>query len=72
MLIYDDNRPENIRSIILWTAFFLLVGYIGFNVFLPNNDMNIGIGVLQFVFATMVLCFYGWAALKAIFTGSMA
>ncbi len=71
MLIYDDNRPENIRSTIAWLAGILAFGLLGFNVFLPNNDVNIGIGVLIVSFSTMVLTLYGVAAARAILTGSV-
>lgn len=70
MLIYDRTTPETIRSTIYLSALILIVGYTALNVFLPNNDMNLIVGMMQVVMATMVLCYYIVAAIKAVFTGS--
>lgn len=70
MLIYHDPRPENIRSIIVWTAFVLGCGYVALNAVLPNNDMNIAVDILIGVMALVVLSFYVRAAFLAIWTGS--
>lgn len=72
MLIYDRERPETIRSTIYLSSLILVTGYVILNIFMPNNDMNLIVGVMQVVGATMVLCYYIWAAIKAIFTGSSA
>lgn len=69
-MIYDDPRPENIRSTIGWTVFVLVLGYVVVNALVPNNDVNIGVSVLVGTTATMVLCFYLMTAIKAIWTGS--
>ena len=70
MLIYHDPRPENIRSIIAWTAFVLGCGYVALNAVLPNNDMNIAVDILIGVMALVVLSFYIRAAFLALWTGS--
>lgn len=70
MLIYDRTTPETIRSTIYLSALILIIGYCTLNVFLPNNDMNLIVGMMQVVMATMVLCYYIVAAIKAVFTGS--
>lgn len=70
MLIYDDDRPENIRSIIGWTVFVLMSGFVVVNAFVPNNDVNIAVDVLVGVMATMALTFYIGRATAAIWTGS--
>ncbi|MRI57472.1 hypothetical protein D8770_26600 [Methylobacterium sp. DB1607] len=70
MLIYHDPRPENIRSVIAWTAFLLGCGYIALNAVLPNNDMNIAVDILIGVMATVVLSFYIRAGILALWTGS--
>jgi hypothetical protein len=68
--ISSDGRPENIRSIIAGISVVLVAGMIGFNVVLPNNDINIGIGVLIVCTASMVLCIYGGPAFRAVASGS--
>ena len=68
--IRNDGRPENIRSIIAWISMVLMAGMVGFNVVLPNNDINIGVGVLIVCTASMVLCIYGRPALRAVASGS--
>lgn len=70
MLIYHDPRPENIRSVILWTAFVLACGYVALNAILPNNDLNIAVDILIGVMAAVVLTFYIKAAWLALWTGS--
>lgn len=72
MLIYDDTRPETIRSTIYLSTLVLILGYVALNVFLPNSDVNIVVGVLQAVMASMVLCYYIAAAIRAVVTGSSA
>lgn len=70
MLIYHDPRPENIRSVILWTAFVLGCGFVTLNAFLPNNDLNIAVDILIGVMAMVVLTFYVRAAFLALWVGS--
>lgn len=70
--IYDDDRPENIRSTIGWTVAILTIGYILINAFVPNNDINIAVDVLVGVMATMALVYYLGAAVRAVWTGSQA
>ncbi|EHP94853.1 hypothetical protein [Methylorubrum extorquens] len=70
MLIYHDPSPENIRSVIAWTAFLLGCGYVTLNAVLPNNDLNIAVDILIGVMATLVLGFYFWTFVLAIWTGS--
>lgn len=69
-LRYDHEEPANVRSTIAWTVFVLILGYIAFNAAYPNNDVNVAIGVLQGTMATMVLCYYFWWAIKAIWKKS--
>lgn len=45
--IYASNKPETIKSIIVWAAGFLLVGYQILNVFVPNADMIIYARILD-------------------------
>lgn len=69
-LIYDREGQETIRSTIFWLALILVAGCAAFNVFLPNSDINIGIGAYIVVFSSMVLLLYGGRAIWAIATGS--
>lgn len=71
-LIYDSDRPENIRSIIGWLVGTLAFGYLLLNVFTPNADMNIGIDVLLSVMSIAALTYYAGAAIRAILTSSRA
>lgn len=72
MLIYDDGRPETIRSTIYLSTLVLVIGFVTLNAFLPNSDVNLVVGVLQAVMATMVLCYYIAAAIRAVLVGSSA
>jgi hypothetical protein len=69
---FEDHPPENIRGVIGWTVLFLTAGYVAFNAFYPNNDVNIAVDVLVGTFATMAVSYYIFAALKAVWTGSRA
>lgn len=69
---FEDPRPENIRGVIGWTVLLLTAGYVVFNAFYPNNDVNIAVDILVGVFATMAVSYYVAAALKAVWTGSRA
>lgn len=71
-MIYDDTRPETIRSTIYLSTLVLVVGFVVLNAFLPNSDVNLVVGVLQATMATMVLCYYIMAAIRAVVTGSSA
>ena len=51
--IYADNRPETLRSIIIWAAAVLFIGYQILNAFVPNEDMIIYVRILD-VAATAV------------------
>ncbi|WP_147027136.1 hypothetical protein [Methylobacterium oxalidis] len=53
MNIYADNRPENIKSIILWAAALLFLGYTVINAFVPNGEMVVYVRILD-VAATAV------------------
>lgn len=45
--IYADNRPETLRSIIIWAAAVLFIGYQILNAFVPNEDMIIYVRILD-------------------------
>lgn len=69
---FEDAPHENIRGVIGWTVLLLTAGYVVFNAFYPNNDVNIAVDVLVGTFATMAVSYYIVAAIKAIWTGSRA
>ncbi|UMY16681.1 hypothetical protein MMB17_18640 [Methylobacterium organophilum] len=53
MNIYADNRPETIRSIIIWASAVFFTGYQILNVFVPNGEMILYVRILD-VAATAV------------------
>ena len=68
--IYDDDRPENVRSTIGWTVFALLIGYAVLNAILPNNDLNIITDILLGVMGAVVFGSYFWKSVVALWRGS--
>lgn len=68
--IYNDSRPENVRSTIGWVCFVLLFGFVAFNSIWPNNDVNIAADILIFVFGLHVVWKYARVSLSAILSGS--
>lgn len=45
--IYNDNRPENVKGIIILSAAFLFVGSQLLNLFIPNNELIIYARILD-------------------------
>lgn len=70
--IYNDPRPENVRSTIGWVCFFLIMGFVCFNVFYSNNDVNIALDTVIAVFGLHVVWKYARKSIIAIFQGSQA
>jgi hypothetical protein len=70
--IYNDDRPENVRSTIGWVCFFLLFGFVTFNAIYANNDVNIALDTIITVFGLYVVIKYAWKSVLAILKGSRA
>lgn len=68
--IYNHDGPENVRSTIGWVCFFLLFGFVAFNAFFANNDVNIALDTVITVFGLHVVWKYARKSIIAIFTGS--
>lgn len=68
--IYNDNGPENVGSTIGWIVFCLIFGYVGFNVFYANNDMNLALDTVIAVFGIYVVIKYARRSIIAVITRS--
>lgn len=68
--IYNDDSPENVRSTIGWVCFLLIVGYVCFNVFSKNNDVNLGLDTIIGVLGLYVVFKYLRRSVITILTGS--
>lgn len=68
--IYNDTRPENVRSTIGWVCFLVVLGYVSFNVFWPNNDTNIGLDNIISVLGLYVVIKYMRRSVVSILTGA--
>ncbi|GJE37865.1 hypothetical protein KHHGKMAE_1927 [Methylobacterium persicinum] len=68
--IYNHDGPENVNSTIGWVCFLLIFGYVGFNVFSPNNDINIGLDTIIGVLGIYVVFKYLRRSVITILTGS--
>lgn len=66
----EHEKRESVRSTIGWVCFALLIGYVGFNVFLPNNDLNIGLDVIIWVLGLYVVIKYARRSLLTILRGT--
>lgn len=65
-MIYNQG-PEGIRQILYLTALVLIVGYQGFNAFVPNADMIVATRILAAGFYSVVVWAYAgdaWAAIR--------
>ena len=68
--IYNNRgHRENVRSTIAWVCFALLVGYVAFNVFAKNNDLNIGLDVIIGVLGLYVVTKYFRRSVVTILKG---
>lgn len=56
--IYNDDRPENVRSTIGWVCFLLVIAFVGSNAFYPNSDINIGLDTMIGVLGLYVVLKY--------------
>lgn len=56
--VYAHNEPETLKSIILWAACVLFIGYQVLNVFVPNEDMIIYVRVLDIAFTAVALVLF--------------
>jgi hypothetical protein len=68
--IYNDTRPENVRSTIGWVCLFLLFGFAALDTFYPNSDVNLALDTIITVFGLHVVSKYVRKSLVAIFEGS--
>lgn len=68
--IYNHDGPENVRSTIGWVCFLLLFGFVAFNVFYQNNDVNIALDSIISVFGFYVVLKYARKSIIAILSGS--
>lgn len=68
--IYNDDSPENVRSTIGWVCFLLIIGYVCFNVFSKNNDVNLGLDTIIGVLGLYVVFKYLRRSVITILTGS--
>lgn len=66
----DYTKRESVRSTIGWVCLALLIGYVGFNVFLPNNDLNIGLDVVIWVLGLYVVLKYAKKSFVTIVRGT--
>lgn len=66
----DYAKRESVRGTIGWVCFALLIGYVGFNVFLPNNEINIGLDVIIWVLGLYVVIKYARRSILTILKGT--
>jgi hypothetical protein len=67
--IYNDDSPENVRSTISWVVFFLILGFVIFNVFWANNDVNLALDTIITVFGLHVVWKYARRSILTIVKG---
>lgn len=66
----DHDKRESVRGTIGWVCFALLIGYVGFNVFLPNNDLNIALDAIIWVLGLYVVIKYLHQSVLTILKGT--
>lgn len=66
----DHDKRESVRGTIGWVCFALLVGYITFNVFFPNNSVNICLDAIIWVLGLYVVVKYLHQSVLTILKGT--
>lgn len=61
-----ESRPEDIRSIILWTGLLLFIGYQAINAFVPNGEMIVYVRILDISATTAALYIFARDAWKGL------
>lgn len=70
--IYNDTRPENVRSTIGWVCFCLVFGFVILDALFPNGDVNLALDTIVAVFGLHVISKYIRKSVVAIVQGSQS